>query len=229
MLKQQKEIRLLRVLFNPSIKQEDLIAFRGAVAEKVGLENDWFHNHNNRSGAPSRYFYRYPLIQYKRINRCPAILFVGSGVDEAQYFFAPSDWSVTFGAENKRAVVADMQVFKHVFGLSSEKQRYKLRRWLAFNQKNYEAYLTEHRLADRILLLEKALAGHILALATGIDFQFEQRFSVDITSLLGMKTISLSRNKMIAFDVEFETDAVLLPMVGLGRGVSRGMGELTFK
>jgi len=221
----QRPIRLLRILFSSHIRPGELNAFRGAIAEKVGLEHDWFHNHDNRAGTATNYHYRYPLVQYKRFGRRPGILFIDRGVEEAQHFFAQPNWKVTFGRNNIKAEVTDMQVFNYQIGLSSKPQTYRLHHWLAFNKPNFEAYLRQRRLVDQLLLLEKALAGHILAFATGLDYQFERRFSVGITNLLDQKSIVLSRNKMLAFDIEFESDALLPPMVGLGRGVSRGMGE----
>jgi len=227
MLDQQRDIRMLRISFDTPIKAEDIKAFRGAVAAKVGLDQEWFHNHNNRADATSNYHYRYPLVQYKRVNRRPAILFVDGGVEQAQHFFAQPRWSISFGPKHTTAEVTDMQIFKHVLGIGTESKRYRLRHWLAFNQKNFEVYRSQRRLVDQLLLLEKALVGHILAFANGVDFRFERRFSLGITQLLDQKTVLLSRNKMIAFDIEFESDAMLPPMIGLGRGVSRGMGEVT--
>ncbi len=42
-----KKLRLLSVSFDTNIKPWELKKFRGAVARKVGIEHEWFHNHDN--------------------------------------------------------------------------------------------------------------------------------------------------------------------------------------
>jgi len=64
-----KKIRILTVIFDTEIKGYEIPAFRGAVVDKVGLENIIFHNH--LSG--NTFLYKYPLIQYKVIRNNPAI------------------------------------------------------------------------------------------------------------------------------------------------------------
>jgi hypothetical protein len=44
-----KKLRLLSVSFDTHIKPWELKKFRGAVARKVGIEHEWFHNHDNSS------------------------------------------------------------------------------------------------------------------------------------------------------------------------------------
>ena len=61
----QKALRLLSVTFQSTIEPWELPQFRGAMAHKVGLEHEWFHNHNNEDPDKPKLHYRYPLIQYK--------------------------------------------------------------------------------------------------------------------------------------------------------------------
>ncbi|MDZ4840359.1 MAG: hypothetical protein SGJ04_10160, partial [Bacteroidota bacterium] len=51
-------IRIISVTFCDYIKQIEIPAFRGAFAEKVGFENELFHNHKAEGG----FHYSYPLI-----------------------------------------------------------------------------------------------------------------------------------------------------------------------
>ena len=41
----EKNIRVLSVTFEEVITARELGAFRGAMAAKVGWQNEWFHNH----------------------------------------------------------------------------------------------------------------------------------------------------------------------------------------
>jgi len=220
-------VPLLQIIFRPRIKAYELPAFRGAVADKVGREHEWFHNHDNSEGEGSRYHYRYPLVQYRRFEGRPGLLLLGEGVHQAMHFFAQADWSVSFTRDDKRLEVAEMKRHEGQIGLAGRRQRYRLQDYLAFNQKNYEAYQRAKGLRERAALLEKALVGHVLSMATGLGFRFPQRFELALTDILGQHTVSLSGNKMLAFELEFEADAELPPMAGLGRGVSRGFGTLS--
>lgn len=85
MEQQQKDIRLVTVTFTEPIQAQQLYAFRGAIAAKVGWQNEWFHNHDNTSGG---YHHRYPILQYKRHQGKPMILCLEHGVEEIQKFFS---------------------------------------------------------------------------------------------------------------------------------------------
>lgn len=226
MPEQLSPIRLLRVVFDTRIKAEEIPSFRGAIAEKVGLEHEWFHNHNNAPGSKIKYHYRYPLVQYKLYRQRPAILFIGKGVDEAKHFFSQPDWRVTFSRQNQTARVADMQMFDFELGVHEKTNFYHLRHWLAFNQENFRIFCEMDSLTERVKLMEGALAGQILALATGVGHQFARRFNLMLTDIFREQPATFSGNKMLSFDVGFKSDAILPPMVGLGRAVSQGFGVL---
>lgn len=222
----KQAVPLLQIIFRPRIEAYELPAFRGAVAEKVGREYEWFHNHDNSEGEGSQYHYRYPLVQYRRFDGRPGILLIGEGVHQAMHFFAQADWSVSFTRDEKRLEVAEMKRHEEQIGLAGRQRQYRLQNYLAFNQKNYEAYRQARGLRERVTLLEKALVGHVLSMATGLGFRFPQRFELALTDILGQRTVSLSGNKMLAFELEFEANVELPAMAGLGRGVSRGFGAL---
>jgi hypothetical protein len=42
-----KNLRILQVAFDTEIQPYELPYFSGAVARKVGIEHEWFHNHDN--------------------------------------------------------------------------------------------------------------------------------------------------------------------------------------
>lgn len=220
------DIPTLKVRFEPRIQPRELNAFRGAMAAKVGLEHEWFHNHDNDEKGNRRYHYRYPLVQYRLMGGCPGLFFLGKGADEAMRLFAQPDWSVTYTRQNKVAHLSEMKRAIQQIGLSQKMQLYRLRSWIAFNQDNYKRYQQTPGLIGRLELMERALAGQILGLATGLGYQFPERFSVAITEWEGASTVTFSKNKMLAFNVSFQTDAVLPLQAGLGRGAGRGFGEI---
>lgn len=81
---EEKTIRVLSVSFQEEITARELSAFRGAIAAKVGWENDWLHNQDNKNNG---YHHRYARLQYKRHQGRPMLLCLENGVEEVQKFF----------------------------------------------------------------------------------------------------------------------------------------------
>ena len=57
------KVKILDIVFENSIEDFEIEAFRGAVSKLVGYENTLFHNHL----SDNKLVYAYPLVQYKRI------------------------------------------------------------------------------------------------------------------------------------------------------------------
>ena len=71
------KVKTLILKFENEIERYEISFFRGAVIAAVGKEEDvLFHNHEG-----DNYRYSYPLIQYKRIHGCAAIVCVNEGTE----------------------------------------------------------------------------------------------------------------------------------------------------
>lgn len=219
-----KPVRILSVAFDTEIAAHETPAFRGAVIEKVGLEHELFHNHNNDPSAKVAYHYRYPLVQYKRQRRKPSIVFIDKGVDEAQHFFMQPDWELTFAGRHYNASISDLKVRTYHLGVTDEPHYYTLRHWAALNQENYEHFSRLESLAEQVKMLEGILAGHILGFANGVGHRFRRRFDLSILHILGRRFQPFEGVGMLTFDLRFKADVMLPGYIGLGRGVSRGFG-----
>lgn len=218
-------IPIMRVDFDAEISPAEVPAFRGAVIEKVGIEQEIFHNHNNEEGG-NGYHYRYPLIQYKALEGRPAILFIGEAVSEAHHIFRQPDWELSFTRRKLRARLVRSQTEEFEVGLAPAPRPYRLRRWLALNQDNHRRYRAARSLAGQARLLERVLAGHILGFASGVGVRFEERFEVAITEIEQPRMRSFEGVKSLTFDVRFEANLLLPPFIGLGKGVTQGFGVL---
>lgn len=222
-----KQVRILSVSFDTEIAPHETPAFRGAVIEKVGVEHEHYHNHNNAPGARVAFHYRYPLVQYRRQRRRPSIIFIDKGVDEAQHFFTQPDWSLNFAGRDYHASIADMRVKQYPLGVTDEPHYYTLRHWMGLNQANYERYNQLEGMAEKIGFLENALVGHILAFAQGVGHRFERRFDVSILHVLGARYRPFEEVHALTFDLRFKANVLLPAYIGLGRGVSKGFGLLS--
>ncbi|MEN0004626.1 MAG: CRISPR-associated endonuclease Cas6 [Bacteroidota bacterium] len=221
-----QSIQILNIAFDTEIAPYETPAFRGAVIERVGVEYEHYHNHDNNPETSSGYHYRYPLIQYKRQRRRPAIVFINEGIEEARHFFGKSDWQLDFAGRSYQANISKLKVKQYKLGVCDKPRSYVIRRWAGLNQQNYEQYIAIEGLRDQISFLEQKLAGHILGFASAMGHRFERKFEVIIQEVLQKRVLTLSGVKFMAFDLRFKADVLLPPSIGLGRGVSRGFGVL---
>lgn len=221
-----KQLRLLSVTFDTPIAPQETLAFRGAIIEKVGLDRDYFHNHNNDENTKSNFYNRYPLIQYKRLGQRPCILFIDAGVEEAQYFFRQSDWELNFARRQYRASIADLRVRQYPLGVCEEDKSYRLHQWAALNQRNYEEFQALPDEAARHAMLERILVGQILGFGQGVGHRYQQRFELSITEIKKSRFIPFKGFGLLTFDILFKANVLLPPLIGLGRGAARGCGTL---
>lgn len=223
-----KKLRLLSVRFDAHIESWELPQFRGAIINKVGLEHDWFHNHNNSGDddAPKQ-FYRYPLVQYKCFYNNPVILFLDKGVDEAQHFFSQEQWEVSIAARSLDLNIKKLDIKEFSLRTSSEKPYlYRIHHWLALNNDNYRVYQELNSQLERLLFLQGILRSNILNMAKGLGWEVEEEISVDIQEWLQPRFLSFKGMKMQGFNFTFTSNAFIPDLTGLGRGASVGFGVI---
>ena len=222
-----KSLRLLSVTFDTHIAPWEIKQFRGAIAGKVGLEHEWFHNHNNESGG---FHYRYPLIQYKVDTQGkemrPMLLCVNGCVDEARHFFGMPDWSLRIGDRESPLRIFRLSVKEYALTTSVSPITYRIHKWQPLNPDNFREWQSMRRLSDRYAFLERLLASHLLAFAQGVGWQIPERFEVRITNLIKEEWITFKGIKVLAFNLEFECPLQLPDYIGLGKGTSIGWGVI---
>jgi hypothetical protein len=217
-------LRLLSVTFQTTIEPWELSQFRGAMAHKVGLENEWFHNHNNEDPEQPKLHYRYPLIQYKLHQKHPMLLCLDKGVEEAHHFFAQPDWSLRIGKEAHDMRIQKLQLDEFNIRLLNRPQRYRLHNWLALNSENHKAYHDTLSIATQMQLLERVLTSHLLRFAEGIDWRVPDQIEIAVTALHKVNRVSFKEFKKEAFNIDFVSNLFIPDFVGLGQGSSLGFG-----
>lgn len=221
-----KQIRLLSISFNTEIKPYEIPAFRGAIIEKVGMEHEFYHNHDNNDDSKQNYHYRYPLVQYKQSGKQPMLVFVDKGVDAAQHFFVQSNWNLTFAGKPHQMEINEMHVKPYEIGVIDYEKKYSLTKWIALNEKNFQRYMALDNLIDKVKLLEEILVGHILSFAAGVGHRYAERIEVSIIEIYKRRYLPYERIKILTFDMSFKCNIQLPPFIGLGKGVSQGFGTL---
>lgn len=238
-----KKLRLLSVSFDTNIQPWELVKFRGAVARKVGIEHEWFHNHDNSgqsamgNGQPAdgetlpntpKYHHRYPLIQYKIDTHGdqmrPMLLCLDDCIEEAHHFFSQSDWSLRIGDRVHDMRIARLHVDQINLNVWENHLPYRLHKWRALNSDNYRQWQQLDGLVERISFLEKILAAHILSFARGVGWELDKRFEVKITNMLNEEWVSYKDVKVLAFTIEFKANISMPDFIGLGQGSGEGFG-----
>lgn len=218
-----KKIKLLTVTFDTEIRDFEIPAFRGAVVDKVGRDNILFHNHLD----DDKLLYKYPLIQYKTINRKPAIQCIDLGVDEIHKFFEKNSWDLIISDRKLEMKILRLDMNQFTMQVWDKLFNYSIRNWIALNKQNYETYLTIDGLAEKVALLEKILTANILAFAKGINWTVDKPIIVKIKTLSETRDVKLKGRTVLGFNVMFASNVFIPKYIGLGKSVSLGFGIVT--
>jgi hypothetical protein len=228
-----KKVRTLAVTFDTPLQPWELPRFRGAMAYKVGLEHEWFHNHNNETGG---LHHRYPLIQYKAFPHNgsfrPMLLCLEQGIEEAHHFFSQPDWSVDLrrgsggdtAYETMPLRIASLQVQQYGLNAWDHDFHFRIHNWQALNSDHYRIYRDLDGVVERFSMLENVLANHMLSFARGVDWTVPERFEVKITKMISEKFVEYKGVKVLGFSLEFKTSLSLPEWIGLGKGSGVGFG-----
>jgi hypothetical protein len=222
-----KKLRLLAVTFDTHLESWELPKFRAAIAEKVGFQHDWFHNHDNSSADndSEKFLYRYALIQYKCFFNNPMLLCLDKGVEEAHHFFSQPDWSVRIGTEQRALPIKKLDLREYELHTQT-RRTYRIYNWMPLNGQDYRDFQQLRALKAQLDFLQSKLLSHILSFAEGIGWYIEDKIVADILEFLPEQRVSFKGKKMQVFNFVFESNVPLPDMIGLGRGVSHGFGTV---
>jgi len=214
-----KTIRVLTVIFDATISGKEVVAFRGAIINKVGKNNILFHNHLN--GA---YLYQYPLIQYKQIDKHPAIICIEKGVDEIHHFFQKNDWTISLNGRDIEMKILNLHLNKFNLNVYNTKFNYKIYHWIPLNQQNYREYKKIVCYKNKIEFLENILKANILSFAKTIEWTIDKTIELNITNISKEYSIEFKNNKLLSFDLSFISNTFIPNYIGLGKNPSLGFG-----
>jgi len=220
-----KKIRILHVAFDTEIRGYEVPAFRGAVIKKVGQDNTLFHNHIGES----EFRYKYPVIQYKQINRCPAIVCVDQGVDEIHKFFEQRDWSLEISGRRLDMKISNLQMNQFTLQVWDKQWTYQISNWMCLNEQNYPKYKAMLSLVERLQFLENLLRANILAFAKGIEWTVDREIQANIINIQSEHTVAHKGKRVLAFNLSFSSNVFLPNHIGLGKSVSLGFGDVCMR
>lgn len=217
-----KKIRYLFIRFKQEIEPWELPAWRSAVIEKVGKDYVLFHQHLEEG-----FLYKYPLIQYKVIQKKPVLLCMEKGIEEVYYFFNKKSWDLMIGDKPYHAEVEDLRLNNLVLQAWEGVFKYKIRNWLALNEENYKRYKEIKETEEKKRFLEKILCGNILSMAKGLEWQVNKEIRCRISDIRKERWMAYKKVKLWSLDAEFESNVSLPLYAGLGKGASKGFGVVS--
>ena len=221
-----KKIKTLVITFDKELASKDIPKFRGAILNNIENPDILFHNHFDNSNKLN---YRYPLIQYKTIDRKAALFCIANGVDVVHEFFRLPEWSININNKKIDIAVENVNVNQFVIQAWDKYFDYNIYNWLPLNEKNYRAYKELTADSEKIFFLERILRGNILSFGRGIECEFEREVKVQIIDIKKEKTLKYKDVKMHAVDAVFKTNVFLPNYVGLGKGTRIGFGVVREK
>lgn len=211
--------RITTALFKNQISDDEIPFFRGAMIRLSG-DDTLFHNHNGDG-----FNYIYPLVQYKRIKGCGAVIGINQGAEAVERLFGTeSTFQCQLGNRNVGLELASIRT-ESLFSCCGESDNtYRIRYWLPLNCDNYKEYQQTKGLIERIAILEKILVGNVLSFGKGIGIHFD--FPVTCC-IIELENPGLSRYKeveLMSFSAVFQCNVFLPEYIGLGKSSSVGYG-----
>ncbi len=219
--KDMENIKTLIVKFDGTILDREIPQFRGAVIAAAG-GNLLFHNHQGDG-----YRYSYPLIQYKKIGRNPAIVCIGAGVESIGKLFENGNFTFDIGGNVREMEIVSVKANKTNVQLWNSTFNYSLRHWLALNPENYKIYNSLTLMTDKITLLEKILKGNILSFLKGMDIFIDGELECSISNLSSPYVLRYKGVGLTAFNVDFVCNLSIPHLIGLGKNAALGFGVLS--
>lgn len=179
------------------------------------IEDTEFHHHDDNP-------YRYPLIQYKRVNNELIVL----GINQYSKVLLEKLSSLeNIILPNFKVRVTSIEFSTIINTITDKPTQYEfMSPWIALNSKNYNLLKTiDHRLRYRFL--ENIMVGNFLSALKGMGITINHKVYASIKKLRPIYTVA-HQNPFYAFHTQFTTNLNLPDLIGIGNSVSKGFGVI---
>ena len=209
------------LLNNVILRPSQIHKFRGFVGNTF-KEHDLIHNHDEK-GNP---LYRYPLIQFKLIEKMPAIIAI---TDRAVNIFAELFMELDKIVIEDTVIPVfekDLKIEEVEFGYSDEIFMYEFASpWIGLNQKNFRKY-NDAESDEKNQMLRRIMTGNILSMSKYLDCWLSRGQKIKIDHKLKEVKVNLKGKSMTGFSGIFKTNFIIPDGLGIGKFVSRGFGTV---
>ncbi|MEL6676622.1 MAG: CRISPR-associated endonuclease Cas6 [Bacteroidota bacterium] len=201
------------------LKTRDGHKVRGYFGRLFQEQSPLLHNHFD-DGSP---LYRYPMVQYKVVNRTAHLIGIKQGSQLLnELFFKMEELRIedqVYPLSTKQ--LQNEQISPHV---SPKLHRYKWETpWMGLNQKNYRLYRTlsgrdQHDFLEKIL--RNQLVGFLKEMGASLDTP------ILVNARLHKVPVQVKNQSMMGFLGSFVCNVELPPLLGIGKFSSRGFGTI---
>jgi len=201
------------------LRTRDGHKLRGFFGNLFREHSPLLHNHFEDGSLR----YAYPLVQYKVIKRIAHLTGLNEGAELLMELFLRIR---ELDIDGNKYPVLSKNIVKQNFKLydTGKISHYRfVNPWMALNQDNYKKYINLSR-EEQKQLLQRILTGNILSFYKSMGYRTNTGINVLIN--VKEKQTLFKNKKMLAFEGEFATNALLPDLIGLGKAVSRGFGTI---
>jgi len=194
---------------------------RGYFGNLFKEQSPLLHNHYEDGNS----IYRYPLVQYKVIDKVPTLLGINEGAALlVQLFLKIKEIDISgkkylIQSKNIEALTSPLEVNTETL---FEYQFKTL--WLGLNQENHKIYKNLQDDKEKQKLLEKILTANLISLSKGLGYTVKDKIMVK--SQLLEKSTKFKGEEMLAFSGQFICNMQIPKLLGIGKAVSRGYGAV---
>jgi hypothetical protein len=225
----------------------DAHKLRGYFGNLFKEHSELLHNHYADGSSK----YKYPLVQYKVIDKIPHLV----GIEEGGKLLVDLFLKIkTIDIERTVYQVNSKNITNTIteIGDFSKLREYKFETlWMGLNQENHKIYVEMNAQTEKNEFLGKQIQNNILSFYKGVGFYTTERIMAMVDRHgcaypqghldthgraypqggsypqgLQEKTTKFKDKTMLAFSGSFVTNAVLPDYIGIGKSVSRGFGTI---
>ncbi|MDH5682788.1 MAG: CRISPR-associated endonuclease Cas6 [Spirochaetota bacterium] len=209
-------------LKNVTLHSRDIKKLQANISN-LFRDQDIVHNHQ----ANGRVIYRYPLIQFKLIDKTPTIVaLTDKAIEIFTRIFLSLD-KIEISGKTIAITEKDITMETMDIGYQDEMISYEfISPWLGLNQAKYEKYIRSGHWEERKKLLNTCLTGNLLSLLKGLEIWLSEAERIQVDLDLREKPVHLKGNPLLGFTGTFQTNIKLSDYLGLGKSVSRGFGTI---
>ena len=179
------------------------------------VDDTEFHHHDDNP-------YRYPLIQYKRVDNSLIVLGIN---DYSKVILEKLPSLEKIILPNYKVNVTGIEFSTATHYVTDELTRYEFQSpWIALNSENYEKIkVLDSELRYRFL--ENILIGNFLSMLKGIGIYIDYKLYASIKKLTPTYVLA-HQNPFYSFYAQFVTNLKLPDLIGIGNSVSKGFGVI---
>lgn len=221
-------MQILSITFPFSLHPGQIPAFRAAIAEAVGFDQELFHQHNNSNPAQGALKRDYPKIQYSVRRGKAAITGLGEGAEAIRehLLLEQPEW-IEIGGQAYATAGLQVQESSLELRINKAPDIYGLASWMALNSENYQEWkLQQADETERLRILSRALTGQLRAMGETLGLADYKKLDGKVLKVDRQKKVYWHQTELIVFDAVVQLNVDLPSGIGLGRAAAFGYGEV---